>query len=408
VGDSAVSTTDPATTATPSGASVVARPALFAMLTEAGGVTLVTAPAGSGKTVLLRSWIEHAGLADHAAWVSIERGERDAQRFWITLVENLRAVPEAEPLIDKRSPTPEFEGAGLVNDLVAELASLKAPVVLVIDDLHELHSPQALEQLEMLLRRRPALLRVILSSRHDPQLGLYRLRLAGELTEIRASDLRFTLDETRELLARSGISLSVETLGDLYARTEGWAAGLRLAILSLTRNPEPERFVAQFAGSERTVAEYLLGEVLERQPEHVRRLLLRTSILEQVNGSLADTLVGSAGSERILLDLEAANAFVVSLDSDHSWFRYHHLFADLLRLELRRSEPDLVVNLHRLASSWYAEHGYAVDSVRHAQAAGDWSSAAELLVDCSLTLALNGQEATLFSLIASIHCCCAC
>ncbi len=198
----------------------------------------------------------------------------------------------------------------------------------MIDDVHELQSPQALAQLEALLARRPLLLHVVLASRHDPQLGLHRLRLNQQLTEIRASDLRFTLEQARELLANSGIGLSVQSLVSLHARTEGWAAGLRLAALSLARHPDPERFVAEFAGSERTVAEYLLAEVLERQPEEVRHLLLRTSILERVNGPLADALVGTAGSERRLQTLEAANAFVVSLDAARSWFRYHHLFAD--------------------------------------------------------------------------------
>ena len=273
--------------------------------------------------------------------------------------------------------------------------------MLVIDDLHELRSAEALAQLEALLARRPPLLRVVLATRHDPQLGLHRLRLAGQLTEVRAADLRFSLDETRELLATSGIALSDQGVSLLHARTEGWAAGLRLAALSLARHPQPERFVAEFAGSERTVADYLLAEVLERQPDHVRRLLLRTSILERVNGALADVLVGASGSERILHELEAANAFVVSLDAGRAWFRYHHLFADLLRLELRRTEPDAVGPLHRTAAEWYAAHGEVTEAVRHAQAAGDWAHAARLLVDGILTLSLKGQHATLAALIAA-------
>jgi LuxR family maltose regulon positive regulatory protein len=382
--------------------SVVARPALFALLSAAaaGGVTLVSAPAGSGKTVLLRSWIEDAGLTDRVAWLSIDRGERDAQRFWLSVVERLRAVEETRELVMQLAPTPDFDGTALVDRLLSELGSLEQPLVLVIDDLHELQSPEALAQLEALLARRPPLLHVVLASRHDPQLGLHRLRLNQRLTEIRASDLRFTRDEAQALLANSGVELSEQTVSSLYARTEGWAAGLRLAALSLARHPEPERFVAEFAGSERTVAEYLLAEVLERQPEEVRRLLLRTSILERVNGALADVLVGTSGSERILQELEAANAFVVSLDAARSWFRYHHLFADLLRLELRRGEPREVAQLHRAAARWYAQHGYVIDAVRHAQSAEDWTHAAELLVDHNLSLALDGQHATLAALIA--------
>jgi LuxR family maltose regulon positive regulatory protein len=253
----------------------------------------------------------------------------------------------------------------------------------------------------VLFERRPPRLHVVLATRHDPQLRLHRLRLAAELTEIRESDLRFTLDETRELLAGAGIQLSDRSLELLHERTEGWVAGLRLAAISLARHPAPERFVAEFAGSERMVSEYLLAEVLERQPAAVRRLLLRTSIVERVNGPLADVLVGSSGSERVLQELEAANAFVVSLDAGRSWFRYHHLFADLLRLELRRAEPDEVVGLHRLAAEWYSAHGHVIEAVRHAQTAEEWAYAAQLLVGTGLTLWLSGEEATLATLIAA-------
>ncbi len=384
--------------------SVVARPGLFALLSDGGpaGVTLIAAPAGSGKTVLLRSWIEHAGLSDRTAWISVDRGERDPWRFWTAVVEKLRALPVASDLIEPLQVSPEFDGFALVDRLVEELSALQTPVVLVVDDLHELQAPDALAQLERLLARRPALLQVVLASRQDPQVGLHRLRVAEQLTEIRAADLRFGLDETRELLARSGVALSEGSLSALHQRTEGWAAGLRLAALSLAKRPEPDRFVAEFAGSDRTVAEYLMAEVLIRQPEDVRRLLLRTSILERVNGALADALLGSSGSERILHQLESANAFVVSLDGEHSWFRYHHLFGDMLRLELRRTEPDVVPLLHRTASDWLARHDFVIEGIRHAEAGAEWSRAAELLVDCGLSLWLNGQHATLAALSAAL------
>ena len=190
----------------------------------------------------------------------------------------------------------------------------------------------------------------ILTTRHDLRLRLHQLRLAGELAEIRAADLRFTERETRELLDASGITLSEAGAALLHQRTEGWAAGLRLAALSLAGHPDPERFVAEFSGSDRTVAEYLIAEMLERQPADVQDLLLRTSLLDRVNGELADLLTGRPGSERILLNLEDANAFVVSLDPERTWFRYHHLFADLLRLELRRTLPEEVPALHRRAA----------------------------------------------------------
>ena len=218
-------------------------------------------------------------------------------------------------------------------------------VWLVIDDVHEL-APDALRQLELLVMRAPEGLRFVLAARHDVRLGLHRLRLEGELAEIREPDLRFTLAEARELYAAAGVQLPEAALGMLHERTEGWAAGLRLAALSLAGHRDPERFAAGFSGTDRTVAEYLLAEVLDRQSEPVRRLLLRTSILDRVNGELADLLTGDEGGERVLQDLEAVGAFVVSLDTARSWFRYHQMFAALLRLELRRAEPGAVTGLH--------------------------------------------------------------
>jgi LuxR family maltose regulon positive regulatory protein len=380
---------------------LVARTALFRLLSAggSGGVTLVSAPPGSGKTALLRSWIEDARPSHRVAWVSVERDESDAQRFWLSVVTELRGAAGGEAGLDELIPTPDFGGEAVVRRLLSDLDALDEPVVLVIDDLHELRSAEALAQLELLLSRLPCVLRVVLVTRHDPHLGLHRLRLAGELTEVRASDLRFTLQETRELLDASGIALSDSGLAILHERTEGWAAGLRLAAISLAGHPEAERFVAEFSGSARTVGDYLLAEVLDRQPEKVRRLLLRTSVLERVSGPLADALSGSSGSERILQTLEEANAFVVSLDAGRSWFRYHHLLADLLRLELRRTEPDAVPELHRIAARWYADHGHVVDAIRHLQAAGDWQEAARLLADHSFSLFLNGQGATTHALL---------
>lgn len=385
-------------------ARCVPRPALFQLLSSAGRgrVTLVSAPAGSGKTMLLRSWIAETGLHDRAAWVSVERGERDAQRFWLSVIEGLRTAVGTDAFVEKLAPAPDFDGAAVVARLVSELGSLEEPVALVVDDLHELASAEALTQLQFLLARLPNLLHVVLATRHDPhQLGLHRLRLDGELTEVRASDLRFTLAETRALLAGSGIALTEESIGLLHTRTEGWAAGLRLAAISLAGHPDPERFVAEFSGSERTVADYLLAEVLARQSDDVRRLLLSTSVLERVNGALADVLVGTSGSERILVALEDANAFVVSLDANRAWFRYHHLFADFLRLELRRSDPGAPAALHRAAARWHAQNGDVVDAVRHAQAGLDWGYAARLLVDNSYSLSLDGREATVGGLLVA-------
>jgi LuxR family maltose regulon positive regulatory protein len=309
--------------------SVVARRGLFELLSadDSRGVTVLSAPAGSGKTILLRSWIEEAGLRDRVAWVSVEREEQDAQRFWLAVIGELRAAIGADAFVERLEPTPTFDGDAVVERLISELGSLERPVVLVIDDLHELRSRNALRQLELFLSRRPALLQVVLASRRDLRLGLHRLRLAGQLTEIRSADLRFSIEETRELLAAARVALSDEAVVSLSERTEGWVAGLRLAALALSGHPDPDRFVSDFTGSERTVADYLFEEVLECQSEEARRLLLRTSILERVNDALADLLTGTTGSQRILQELEAENAFVVSLDLSRSWFRYHRLFA---------------------------------------------------------------------------------
>jgi LuxR family maltose regulon positive regulatory protein len=363
-------------------------------------VILVSAPPGSGKTVLLRSWIAESGLQPRAAWVQVGRNERDAQHFWLSVVERLRSAVGTDGLVQEVGPTPVFDGERLVRRLASELEDLVEPAVLVIDDLHELVSPEAKAQLELLLALRPRLLCVVLATRHDPSLGLHRVRLAGELTEIRAMDLRLSADEARQLLESSGVELSAGAAARLLARTEGWVAGLRLATMSLVGHPDPERFVAAFAGSERTVADYLLAEVLARQPDEVRHLLLRTSILERVCGPLADRLAGVSGSERTLLELEDANAFVQSIDPDRSWFRYHQLFADLLLLELRRTEPDAVPGLHQAAAQWYADHGYPIDAIKHAQAAADWRLAGSLIGEYGFSIALDGSFATMTALLA--------
>ena len=360
----------------------------------------MSAPPGSGKTVLLRSWISVAGLAECTAWVPVERDGRDPQRFWLAVLDALRQTDPGSALVRELTAAPDLDGWAIVERLLEDLAPMGDRVWLVIDDVHELGPDQALRQLELLVMRAPERLRFVLATRHDLRLGLHRLRLQGELAEIRADDLRFTAAEARALFAAAGVQLSDPAVGMLVERTEGWVAGLRLAALSLAAHPDPDRFAAEFSGTERTVAEYLLAEVLDRQGEQVRRLLLRTSVLERVNGELADLLTGGSGGERMLQDLEEANAFVVSLDPARSWFRYHHLFAGLLRLQLRRTETVEEAALHELAAGWFAGRGLAVEAVRHAQAARDWGLAAQLLADHWPSLYLSGQEATVHALMA--------
>ena len=361
-------------------------------------MTLVCAPAGSGKTVLLRSWA--AETNEPVAWVTVERGERDAQRFWLQLIDAL-ADTAGDELVERVSPVPQFAGALVVERFLGQLQRLDEPLALVIDDLHELDSEDALGWLAMLLTRQPSPMRVVLATREEPALGLHRLRLTGGLAELRGPDLRFSLDEARALLRASAITLSDTGLDSLQERTEGWPAGLRLAAISLTTHPDPERFVSEFSGSERTVAGYLLAEVLERQPPEVRDLLLRTSVLERVCGPLADALTGGTGAEATLQRLEDQNSFVTALDAGRTWFRYHHLFADLLRLELRRVAPATIQPLHGAAAGWHERRGDVVAAVRHYQAAGEWAAAGRLLLDNYYTLTMAGRGETLHALLGA-------
>ena len=371
-------------------------------------VTIISAPAGTGKTSLLRAWASRPGLDGRIAFVTVRPGQHDMQLFWLTMLGAVRAAAGTDEGDAQLPPMTPGSGGSVMMDKVlselevmSELEESRDRFVLVIDDLHELTSPEAARQLTALLTRLPPGARAIVATRRDLPLRLPKLRLAGDLAEIRAAQLRFTEHETRQLLASAGIALPDHMAAMLHQRTEGWAAGLRLAVLSLAGHPDPERFVAEFSGSDRTVAEYLMAEMLVRQPPEVQGLLLRTSVLDRVNGELADLLSGATGSERILLELEDANAFVVSLDPGRTWFRYHRMFGDLLRLELRRTMPADTAGLHQLAARWLTEHGQAADAISHLQAAGDWDEAARMLTDHALSLTLDGQAGTVAALLHS-------
>ena len=381
---------------------LIARQRLLAALEQAASckVTIITAPAGSGKSSLLRSWADQREQGQRPAIVQVQH-EPDGQLFWLAVLDAVRGLAQNGDRTQElpAMASPDFSSEAIVDRILDELAACPGRVSLLIDDVHELTSPEAQTQLTRMLTQLPDNARVILAARRDLPLRLHRLRLDGQLAELRAADLRFTEDETRALLKASGIVLSDGATARLHERTEGWAAGLRLAVLSLYGHPDPERFVTEFGGSDRTVAEYLIAEMLERQPQDVQDMLLRTSILTRVSGDLADVLTGRPGSERILLGLEDANAFVVSLDAERTWFRYHHLFADLLQLELRRVHPDEVRGLHRRAAAWFTEAGMVVEAVRHTQAAGDWDAAAKLFGNHSFGLMLDGQQETMQSLL---------
>jgi LuxR family transcriptional regulator, maltose regulon positive regulatory protein len=266
-------------------------------------VTVISAPAGSGKTSLLRAWADRSTNPHLVAFVSVDRDQQDAHRFWGAVLGAIRRLARPIEPETQAAETAALDADELVDAVLSEADKQVEPVVLIIDDLHELRSADALSQLEHLLATLPSTVHVVLSSRRDPSIRLHQLRLADEIAEIRAAELRFTERETLERLATSGISLSDAAAAALYERTEGWAAGLRLAVISLNGHPDPERFVAEFSGTDRAIGEYLIAEMLERQPSEVQSMLLRTSLVERLNGELADLLAGRSGSEQMLLEL---------------------------------------------------------------------------------------------------------
>jgi LuxR family transcriptional regulator, maltose regulon positive regulatory protein len=356
---------------------------------RARGVILACAPAGYGKTVLVADWARRTG--DPVAWLSLDAGDNDPARLWRHVVAALdRAVPGIAdqvapllvPLLGPLAPG-SFEGlvTALINELAAEPAADHA--LLILDDYHAITAPPVHELLGFLVEHRPAGLCVVLVSRSDPPLPLARLRGRGQLGEVRAAELRFTDAEAAVLLqhvaAASGPVLSAEAVAALAERTEGWAAGLQLAALSLRGQDDVAGFVAAFTGSHRYVLDYLTEEVLEQQDEQVRAFLLDTSVLDRLSGPLCDAVTGRTGSQALLDRVERAGLFLVPLDEVRGWWRYHHLFADLLRARLRQEQPDRAAQLHHRAATWCAEHGLADDAVQHATAAGEMLWAARLI-----------------------------
>jgi LuxR family maltose regulon positive regulatory protein len=363
---------------------VVERPRLFELL-DAGverPVTLVAAPAGSGKTMLLTSWMSAVSPPGPVAWLSLDQGDNDPVRFWAYLLAALCRSGALPADSDLRALVPSPQGDDtLASMLLHGLEELTSPVVLMLDDVHELTEPRVLDGIELLLRHAPPRLRLVLSSRADPPLPLHRLLVSGRLTQLRGADLAFTVAEVAELLAEYHYRprLSEEDLAVLQARTEGWAAGLRLAAVSMQHQPDPHRYVMELAGDDRSLAGYLVAEVLEQQPAELRGFLLRTCVVDKLTGELADALTGREDGELILARLERANAFVVALGSRREWYRYHPLFAELLRYELRREAPHEVPELRRRAARWYAGHGLLADAIQQAGMVGDWGSAAGYL-----------------------------
>ncbi len=382
----------------------VARPRLVQRL-RAGTereLVLVSGPAGFGKSSLLADWVR--GDRRPVAWLSLDAGDNDPVRFWRHVAAALDGVrpgvaARASAQLTGASPA-SFDGA--VTALVNQLAATSDELVLVVDDYHLIDASEVHRSMEFLLDHLPPSLHLVLASRSDPPLPLARLRVRGQLTEVRAGELRFTADEAAELLRGAvGRDLPDAVVAALGERTEGWAAGLQLAALSLQGRGDVTRFVEQFSGSHRFVLDYLTEEVLERQPEKLRRFLLETSILERLSGSLCDAVVGCTDSQQLLESVERANLFLIPLDAERRWWRYHHLFADLLRVNLMRQHPARVPELHRAAAGWYEQHRLPDDAIRHALAAGDADWAARL-VEEYLEEKRRAEGATLVSWLAAL------
>lgn len=361
----------------------VPRPRLAQALSEglARGRVLICAPAGFGKTSLLADWARSAGRP--VAWLGLDAGDNDPARFWRYVVAALdRAQPgiagHLGPLLGPPSPR-SFDGfvTALINELAAQPGGDE--VLLVLDDYHLVDSGPVHESVAFLLENLPPGLLLAVSGRADPPLPLARLRARGQLAELRAAELRFTTDEAAALLGVAGPVLPNTAVVALTARTEGWAAGLQLAALSLRGHADAAGFVAAFSGSHRFVLDYLADEVLDGQPGPVRAFLLETSVLERLSGELCDAVTGRSGSQAMLHDIEQAGLFLVPLDEVRGWWRYHHLFADLLRARLEQEQPGRVPELHRAAAAWFDEHDQGDDAVRHALAAGDAAWAAQLV-----------------------------
>jgi len=375
---------------------VVARPRLRDRLDrrDQRALTLVSAAAGFGKTTLVADWVADGPAT---AWLSIDRRDNDPALFWTYVVAAIQTtMPEAgvtaRALLEAPQPSIDAVVATLLNDLHAVAHGL----VLVLDDYHVIDSPEIHESLAFLLEHLPSHVHLVIASRADPPLPLARLRARGELLELRAADLRFTTDEAAAYLNDAmGLTLAPRDIEVLEARTEGWIAALQLAALSMQGRDDIAGFIAGFAGDDRFVLDYLVGEVLDRQSTDVRSFLLETSILNRLTGALCDAVTDRSCDKATLEHLERANLFLVPLDDRRTWYRYHHLFADVLRARLLDEDPALVPQLHRRASGWYDANGDRAEAIAHAMAAEDPERAAQLIELTAPLMRQNRQEVTL-------------
>ena len=382
---------------------LVPRPRLSERLDRgtASKLTLVSAPAGFGKTTLLTEWLAAgpAAPADErlAAWLSLDRADNDPASFWTYVIAALRTVASgvgesALALLQAPQPPPiETVLTALLNDLGA----IAGDIVLVLDDYHVIDARDVQDGMAFLLDHLPPGLHVVIASRADPALPLARLRARGELAEIRAAELRFTPDEAAAYLNEMmGLQLTARDVAALEGRTEGWIAALQLAALSMQGRDDVAGFIAGFAGDDRYVVDYLAEEVLQRQPDRVQAFLLQTSILGRLSGPLCDAVTGQGGGKAMLEALDRGNLFLVPLDDRRRWYRYHHLFADVLQARLLDEQPGQVPDLHRRASAWYEQNGEPSVAIGHALAAEDFGRAADLVELAIPAMRRTRQEAT--------------
>jgi LuxR family maltose regulon positive regulatory protein len=365
--------------------------------------TLVSGPAGFGKTTLLSEFVTR--LQQPVAWISLDEEDNDPARFWTYLITACQSIlgdvgESALELFGAPQPLPKNTiPTILINDFAAQEQS----IALVLDDYHEIQSPSIHDSLLFLLDHLPNSLHVIVSTRIDPPWPLARFRARNQMSEIRARELRFNVEESTEFLNRTmGLNLSVEEVAALEDQTEGWAAGLQLAALSIQGRGDISAFIKEFTGSHLYVADYLSVEVLNRQPEQVRNFLLQTSILDRMTAELCDHLMARSDSQAMLRQLENANLFLVSLDEQRHWYRYHHLFAELLRNQLRELAPGQIPVLHRRAAGWYEQHGFVSEAIKHALAAGDQRQTARIIEQNAMAALMRGDSITVLNWISSI------